>query len=407
MEQQKENGRGSKIKKIGMIGGSFDPVHYGHLLLAEQARQEAGLDQVVFMPAYVSPFKVEEKAAAPKEKAIRPSDRLWMVKTAIRGNPAFVVSSMEIEKASVSYTAQTIRKYKELCSQDQELWFITGADAFLEIERWKDASYLLNNVGFIIGLRPGFFEDALDALIERLQKNYGTQIRKLYSPQVDISSSLIRRLIAEGKSPRYLLPDTVLDYIRKQGFYSSDIEADVSQKEDQYPGVLNFQELKKVLEPELKARLKPSRLLHTYGVAKEAVALAKRYGGDEEKAEICGLFHDIKREKGNLEHGAYGAACMEEDYHIRDVDMLNAVRYHTTGRENMSLLEKIIYQADAIDPSRNYPGIEKLRKKAYEDLDEACLLAMERSIEYVRMQGLTLDENTIKAQNFLRKKEKV
>lgn len=365
------------MNKIGIFGGSFDPIHLGHLLLAEQVRVETGLTQVIFVPANVSPFKQNTKSADAET-------RLAMVRLATESNPYFRVSDVEIRKKGVSYTAETLRQFREEFGEETEICFITGTDAFMSIGSWKEAEYLLSGFSFAIGLRPGFEEESFDRLAGDLRREFGTTVLKVYSPKVDISSSHIRELIDCGKSARYLLPDCVLNYVESKGLYRS---GGIRQRIEAY----------------IEGHLKPSRLLHTRGVVLEAAKLADRYGADGEKAQLCALFHDACREAGNLEHGVLAAQLMIQDYGIEDPDMINAVRYHTTGREGMSLLEKILYLADAIEPSRSYPGVEELRRAAYENLDGACLLAMERSVRYVQDRDLTLDVNTVKALEYIKK----
>ncbi len=168
------------------------------------------------------------------------------------------------------------------------------------------------------------------------------------------------------------------------------------------------------------------RKIHTEGVRITAMHLAKKYGADVKKAETAALFHDMFRslsvdvlnyyvkhlELGekymnncNLAHGKIAAIIMEREFNIHDEDILNAVKYHTTGRANMSTLEKVVYIADAIEPNRDYPGVEELRVLAEEDLDKACLASLERTINFVRNQGNFLDEDTILAKEDLEKKE--
>ncbi len=172
----------------------------------------------------------------------------------------------------------------------------------------------------------------------------------------------------------------------------------------------------------IEAHMTEKRRLHTYAVAEEAKKLARRYGEDMEKTELAALFHDFFRgvsekalngyvrqlglspaylNNANLAHSKIAAYVMEKDYEIKDQDIINAVSYHTTGRANMSRLEKIIYLADAIEPNRSYPGIEEIRELAYQDLDEACLASLSRSIEYVNCRGLYLDQDTVMARDSL------
>lgn len=179
------------------------------------------------------------------------------------------------------------------------------------------------------------------------------------------------------------------------------------------------------IEAYIEKNLSEKRKKHTYGVAETAEHLAERYGADREKARTAALFHDMFRsasvdvlnmyvrqlgldpvylDNPNLAHGPVAAIIMERDYKIADPDIINAVRYHTTGRADMSLLEKILYLADAIEPQRAYPGVEEARRLAEESLDRACLFSMERSMTYIKERGLFLHEDTINARNQLQEK---
>ncbi len=172
----------------------------------------------------------------------------------------------------------------------------------------------------------------------------------------------------------------------------------------------------------IERNMTEKRRIHTYAVAEEAKKLAQRYGEDVEKAELAALFHDLFRgvtesslngyvrqlgletvylDNTNLAHSKIAACIMEKDYHIRDRDIINAVSFHTTGRANMSKMEKILYLADAIEPNRSYPGVEEIRGLAYRDLDEACLKSLEHSIDYVKCRGVYLDQDTVKARDCL------
>ncbi len=158
------------------------------------------------------------------------------------------------------------------------------------------------------------------------------------------------------------------------------------------------------------------RRIHTYGVRDTSVRLAERYGADPEKARACSLYHDMFRRASDeqieeyisrygldpkyrhdpdLAHSKIAAIYMRNEMGIHDEDMLNAVAYHTTGRAGMSVLEKVIFLADAIEPARDYPSVEYLRKLADTDLDEACLRLLERSEEYLKMKGRVMDPDSI------------
>lgn len=166
------------------------------------------------------------------------------------------------------------------------------------------------------------------------------------------------------------------------------------------------------------------RKIHTEGVRQTAIKLAEKYGADSQKAETAALFHDMYRgvpdqtlnyyvkhlgldgkyiNNANLAHGKIAAIVMERDFDITDRDIINAVSYHTTGRAGMSTLEKVIYLADAIEPSRNYPGVDALRKEAERDLDKACLMSLTSTAEFVKSSGKYLDYDTILAKDDLEK----
>jgi len=180
--------------------------------------------------------------------------------------------------------------------------------------------------------------------------------------------------------------------------------------------------IKEKLIKHIEKNMIERRKTHIYAVAEESKKLAQRYGVNIEKAELAALFHDIFRNvpedvlndyvkqlelddrylnNSNLAHSKIAAIIMEKDYEIHDRELINAVGYHTTGRANMSDLEKIIYIADAIEPNRNYPGINKIREAAYQDLDQACLLSLEHSINFIKSKNSYLDEDTIMARDYL------
>ena len=201
------------MKKIGIIGGTFDPVHYGHLILAEQARVEAALDQVIFMPAMVQPFKLNAKTA-------EGDHRYAMLVEAVSGNPFFSVSRKELDTPGISYTIHTLNSLKDEFGNEAELYFIIGTDAFLSLEKWYAAEELMSNFCFVVGMRPGYKEQELKALIRRVQQEYGTRILEINNSEVEISSTEIKELIRQGKSIRYLLPDGVERYIREHNLYA-------------------------------------------------------------------------------------------------------------------------------------------------------------------------------------------
>ena len=200
------------MKKIGVYGGTFDPVHNGHVSLAADAVKMASLDEMIFMPVYIQPFKQDKKLTAG-------DDRLAMLKLASEKEPAFTVSDYEMKSEGVSYTYKTLRVLKESYGEDDSICFICGTDSFLKIETWMNAGELLDNYSYIVGTRPGYREDELAETIERIRREHGTEITKIKNHQVDVSSTMIRERAAAGLSITGLVPESVERYIIENGLY--------------------------------------------------------------------------------------------------------------------------------------------------------------------------------------------
>jgi len=198
-------------EKIGLLGGSFNPIHTGHLLLAESARDQFELDRVIFIPTGNNPFKISQDD-------ISREHRLKMVELAIEDNAQFEVMTHEIDQQGITYTIDTIEEIKKSFPEG-DFYFITGADLMFEITLWKGAPELLKSVKFITTFRPGYSHEKLDNRIQELQEIYEASIFKLYATEMDIASSDIRSRIKNGYSIRYLLPKAVEEYIYKEKLY--------------------------------------------------------------------------------------------------------------------------------------------------------------------------------------------
>ena len=200
------------MKKIGIFGGTFDPVHLGHVNLAMDARREAGLDKVIFIPAKLQPFKLDRRIASGK-------DRLAMLEEAVGDIEGLEVSSFELDSEGISYTYLTIRGMREILGDEAKLYFILGTDSFLKIEKWKNAEELLEGCSYIVGVRPGYRDEELDQCIDRVRHDHNTRVIKLHNVQFDISSTEIRDRIDSGNSCSDLIPDKVERYIKANGLY--------------------------------------------------------------------------------------------------------------------------------------------------------------------------------------------
>ena len=199
------------VKSLGIMGGTFNPIHYGHLIAAENARHEFNLDIVIFMPAARPPHKDIEEVLDSKH-------RYEMVKRAIRGNNFFCVSDLEIQRKGNSYTIDTVNYYLENYPET-DIYFIMGADSLILLDTWKDYKTLVRLCQLIVVTRPGYKITPEEPVLKKLPSVLWQNVHFLPIPGLDISSSDIRQRIASNKPVKYLLPSDVEQYIRENGFY--------------------------------------------------------------------------------------------------------------------------------------------------------------------------------------------
>jgi len=211
---------------IGIFGGTFDPIHYGHLRLAEDMADALGLERVLFIPAGQPPHRGTPRTAA--------SHRLEMVRRAISGNPRFAADAREVQRPQPSYTVDTLTALRAELGNEQAFWLLLGADAFLDLPGWHEWRRLFELANIAVAERPGARLMQSDAIMEPLksemshrQVTVGTptgpagSVRLRATPPLDISATAIRDILARHGSARYLLPDAVLDYIHEHHLYTS------------------------------------------------------------------------------------------------------------------------------------------------------------------------------------------
>jgi nicotinate-nucleotide adenylyltransferase len=198
------------MTRIGIIGGTFDPIHYGHLFIAEQAREQLGLARVLFIVNNTPPLD-KGREPTPAE------DRLGMVRLAVAGNAAFEVSRIELDRQGPSYTIDTVRAVKAACVDEDEVYFIAGTDTIPDLPRWRSYRELLAECRMVIMARPGSDPETILSAAEPYVRE---RVEILEAPMLEISSTDIRRRLSEGRSARYLAPDAVLAYIEERGLYT-------------------------------------------------------------------------------------------------------------------------------------------------------------------------------------------
>ncbi len=203
-------------KRIGIMGGTFDPIHFGHLVGAEWVREKLNLDEIVFIPT--------GKPAHKRNWNVTDGmDRLEMVKLAISGNDHFTSSDMEVTRVGITYTIDTINALEDAYGDGTKLYFIIGADSLMDVHSWYRAEDLLRKASFVAVTRPGFEDELILKEKQRLEELWKADIQLIEIPHMGMSSTMIRSRVKQGESARYLVPEPVLDFIREKGLYRNDI----------------------------------------------------------------------------------------------------------------------------------------------------------------------------------------
>lgn len=394
--------------KIGIYGGTFNPPHLGHLQAARAVFELLKLDKLLLIPDNIPPHK-EYPADCPTAEQRLEMTRMAGEQLGLGGKVETL--DLELRREGKSFTSQTLAQIKELYPND-ELWLLMGTDMFLTFQAWHEPGEILSLAGLAaFGRTEEDMEELFSHQRELLYRTYPqARIFTLTIPGViDISSTELREMLKEGKGSN-LLPPAVYGYILREGLYGT--HADLKH--------LPLSQLR----PVALSYLKYKRIPHVLGVEQEAIRLAERYGGDVEKARVAALLHDCTKklslqeqlalcEKYHLEldemeqwalkllHSKTGAAIARDVYGVDD-EIYNAIFYHTTGRVNMTKLEKIVYLADYIEPSRDFPGVDELRKVCYEDLDKGVLMGLEMTIEEMREMGNPVHHATLEARDALK-----
>ena len=394
--------------KIGIYGGTFNPPHLGHITAVKAVFELLGLDRLLLIPAGIPPHKAMPEGSASAEQ------RLEMTRLAgeqLGLGSKVQVLDLELKREGRSYTADTLAVLKEQYPED-ELWLLMGTDMFLTLQAWKDPEKILGLAGIAaFGRTEEDTEELFSVQREYLCKTYPqARIFTLTIPGVvDISSTELREKLAKGEGSRFLAP-AVYGYILREGLYRTDVDLKNLTLEQLRPIALSF--------------LKHKRIPHVLGTEQEAIRLAERYSADVEKARRAALLHDCTKklemeeqlalckqygiELDELEqvalkllHSKTGAAIARNVFGVDD-ELYSAIWYHTTGRANMTLMEKIIYLADYIEPTRDFPDVDVLRKACYEDLDKGLLLGLEMSIEEMQRMGNPVHHATVEARDALK-----
>lgn len=394
--------------KIGIYGGTFNPPHLGHITAARAVFELLKLDKLLIVPDGQPPHK-DLPSGSPT-----PDQRLTLTRLAAEEtglDDRVEVLDLELRREGRSYTADTLARLHALYPEDQ-LWLLMGTDMFLTLHRWRDPETILSLAGIAaFGRTEADTEELFAAQREYLYKTYPqARLFTLTVPGVvDISSTALREQLAAGGGANFLAP-AVYGQILREHLYGTAADLKRLPLSQLRPVALSF--------------LKHRRIPHVLGTEQEAIRLAQRYGADVEKARRAALLHDctkkldmdgqlalcrrygirldeLEQKALKLLHARTGAAIARDVFGV-DGDIYSAIRWHTTGRAGMTLLEKIMYLADYIEPSRDFPGVEELRRVCYEDLDRGLLMGLEMTIEEMRGMGNPIHHATMEARDFLK-----
>lgn len=387
--------------KVVIFGGSFNPPHRGHLNAAIAAAKQLKPDKFLIIPDDHPPHKLLS-ADAPA-----PEQRLELCRLCFAGVPGAEVSDMEIRRGGKSYTSDTLRELKA-AYPGALFTLLVGADMLCTLDTWHEAGYIMQTAEICAFSRSKGDQTSVREAARSLRTRFGAQARVLELKALPAASTNIRRAL-RFRGGTGLLTDEVYGYIVKHRLYGVRV---------------NFRWLRK----KGYAMLKPRRIAHVHGCEEEARRLAERWGADADKAAEAALLHDCTKKEPHEEqlrlcekygiipdevemvnakllHAKTGAVIAEKEFGMPR-DVAEAIRWHTTGKPNMTLLEKIMYMADYIEPNRDFEGVEKLRKLAYQDLDAAMLLGFQMSLEDVAAQGGQTHPDTAAALRWYQERRK-
>ena len=375
------------MQRIGIYGGTFNPPHIGHIRAALAAVRTLRLDKLLVIPDRIAPHKeIPEGSPAPEQ-------RLEMLRLAIGGEPTVEVSDMELCREGKSYSYETVEQIRTLYP-NAELILLMGTDMFLSFHEWRHPERILKEAALGVFYRGDRGEQAAIDAKKAEMEAAGHAVYLVCNDVVDISSTDLRRMLVFRCAAPFL-PDGVGEYIQSNGLYGTGRDLKNLPMEQ--------------LEPIVTGLLKKSRINHVLGCRDTAVALAKHWGADENDAARAGILHDVtKALDGPLQltlcaeygtilsdfgkkhpktlHALTGSLVAERIFGENPA-VVEAIRHHTTGRANMTLLEKIIYVADYMEPNRGFPGVEKLRQLAFSNIDAALKLGLEMTLEHLARQG--------------------
>ncbi|MDR2185231.1 MAG: nicotinate (nicotinamide) nucleotide adenylyltransferase [Treponema sp.] len=380
-------------RRFAILGGSFNPPHLGHLFLAEAVLSELAYDRIILIPAYESPFKQGAGGAAPR-------DRLDMLAASIPGDVRLTIDDTEIRREGVSYTIDTVKDIIERYRPADKPGLILGDDLAGDFPRWKGAGAIAGLADIIIARR-----------FSGKTVPFPYPCRELHNEIINISSGMVRDRIRQGLSWRYLVAEGARIIIEDRGLYGLNPGGEAAGLSD--TGAWN---LLVAVEKAVHRMVSPSRFFHSRGCALLSWDLCRRFGLDPRAGYLAGLAHDMgkafsekellelagkdgegfsktERERPSLLHGRAAAVLLQDRFGIHNEDILEAVRRHTTGRENMGPLAKVVYIADKIEVSRRDLD-PRFRVLPEAGLDQLFAMVLDDTVAFLHSRKTELSGET-------------
>ncbi|MDR1251301.1 MAG: nicotinate (nicotinamide) nucleotide adenylyltransferase [Treponema sp.] len=382
--------------RLAILGGSFNPVHLGHLLLADTTLSTLCYDRVALIPAYRSPFKL---AVTGMENGAR--DRLEMLAASIAGDPRLTVDDCEIRRGGVSYTVDSLKDIIRRYVPEGKPGLIIGEDLAADFPRWHKSDEILDLADVVIARRLGSGEI-----------HYPFPHSRITNEVLEISSAIVRERIENRGAWRYLVPSAARTIIEERGLYGF-------SGERQPAGDLNRKTILR-MERAVREKVSLERFLHSRNTALLAWDLCRRFGLDPALGYLAGIAHDfgktldeetllklaksdgkviskLEKKKPTLLHGRAAAVLLRERFEIHNKDVLEAVALHTEGGADMGPLAKVVYIADKVEVSREKTD-PMLRKMCYTDepLDRLLLAVLNQTVSWLRSRKLELSEETFR-----------
>lgn len=350
----------NELKRIGILGGTFNPIHTAHIRMAAEAKTRLALDTVLLIPANDPPHKQVDAF-------VSAAQRYEMVRLAIEQEDGLAACDIETRRAGKSYTIDTLTALQAQYPAAR-FFMLLGSDMLRDLPNWHRASELLRLATFV-GVKRQEQSGGETEAAQLLKQQYGADTMLLDIDIPPISSTDIRTRVQQAQPTGEQLPASVEQYLYENALYFPAPLAGIAVK--------------------VRDMLGDSRYAHTAGVMREAILLADTFGVEPRKARLAALLHDVGRskDKNALTHAATGADIARGQFQIRDESVLRAIRLHTTLGPDADSLSKIIYVADMIEPGRAFHGVAALRMLAKENLNAAVRACLEQTISYVKSCG--------------------